>query len=169
MLLGLVGNSRSGKDTIAGMLVRGYNFEQRNLATTLRNILLPILDAVRPEISSLARAEGWNETKQVFPESVDAMIALGQSGRDFVDIDIWLNACVDKPYNDLVIADVRQRNEAEYIYQHGGELWKVERDECQVRGMDGLLSDLDFSAVIKNNGTLEDLEKLIDMIMEARY
>lgn len=168
MLIALYGPSRSGKDSIAGMLVRNFNFEQRNLASTIRNILLPVFDAVCPEVSAIAREEGWDKVKQLYPYSVDAMIALGQGGRDFIDKDVWLNACVNKPYSNLVIADVRQMNEANYIYKHGGELWKIEREGSQVRGMDGLLDDLEFDAVIQNNGTLEDLETIVNIIMIDR-
>lgn len=170
MIIGLYGPSRSGKDTVAGILVKNHSFEQRNLASPIRNILLPVFDVLCPEISLRAREQGWDDCKKVFPESVDAMIALGQGGRDFIEEDVWLNACVNKPFESLVIADVRQPNEYNYIWDNGGEVWWVvsDRENVQSRGMDGLLDDKYFPVRINNNGTIEELEEMIDTVVKAR-
>lgn len=178
MLVGLVGNSRTGKDEIANILVKDFNFEKRNLANPIREILLEINPPLiwvddegiisQKPLRSAVVEWGWDEVKRRFPWSVDAMIALGQSGRDLIDKDIWLNACVSKPFTDLVIADVRQVNEAEFILANGGELWKVERKNSQVRGMDGILDGWDFTATVDNNGTMEELEKMVGSILEGR-
>jgi hypothetical protein len=165
MLIGLTGYSRAGKDTVAEILTRNHGFEKRNLASPIRNILLPVFDSIRPEISELVRDGGWDEVKAVFPESVDAMIALGQGGRDFVGIDVWLNACTGQPYENLVIADVRQPNEYEYISEHGGQVWNIRSERAQKRGMDGILDDFYFEYTIDNDGTIAELEAYIGEIM----
>lgn len=168
MLIGLTGYSRAGKDTVAEILTRNHGFEKRNLASPIRNILLPVFDALRPEISELVRDEGWDEVKAFFPESVDAMIALGQGGRDFVGIDVWLDSCIRQPYGSLVLADVRQPNEADFIYNHDGALWNIRSERAQKRGMDGILDDYYFEHIIDNDGTIEELEAHIGEIMEKR-
>lgn len=177
-LVGLYGASRSGKDTVAGVLVRHHGFEQRNMASPIRQILLDINPSVvwedeeagnlrKVSLVSVVTEWGWDVVKARFPETIEMMISLGQSMRD-IDPGIWLNACVSRPFTNLVIADVRQPNEAQFITDHGGELWKVEREGSQVRGMDGILDDWDFAATINNNGTIEELEKIVREIMEAR-
>lgn len=173
MLIGLVGYSRAGKDTVAGVLVRNHGFEQRNLASPIRTVLAKIdpiyieEDGEPRNLSEILRHENWDEIKKHFPESVDQMIALGQGMRD-IDENIWLGACVKEPFENLVIADVRQPNEADFIYQHGGELWRIEREGSQKRGMDGLLDDYEFAVEIKNDLTLDWLESLVNIIMEGR-
>ena len=178
MLLGLYGNSRSGKDTTANVLVKNHGFEQRNMANPIRQVLLDINPPLvwKDENDGLLRSSnlvsevvswGWDIVKSRHPETVEWMISLGQGMRD-LDPDVWLNACIKELFTDLVIADVRQPNEAEFIHKYGGELWKVERKNSQVRGMDGLLDDWDFAAIINNNGTIEELEETVEMILEGR-
>lgn len=173
MLIGLVGYSRAGKDTVAGVLVRNHGFEQRNLASPIRAVLAKIdpvyidEDGEPRNLSEILKYDDWDTIKKSYPESVDQMIALGQGMRD-IDESIWLNACVKEPFENLCIADVRQPNEAEFIYQHDGELWKIEREGSQKRGMDGLLDDYEFAVEIKNDLTLDWLESLVNIIMEGR-
>lgn len=173
MIVGLYGPSRAGKDTVALVLVRHHGFEQRNMATPIREVLVkinPPVELNEDGYTFLAEAVeelGWNGVKKWYPQTVEWMISLGQGMRD-VDPGIWLNACVGKPFTDLVIADVRQPNEAEFILNQGGELWKVERAGSQIRGMDGILDDWDFAEHIDNNGTIEELVETVEMIMEGR-
>lgn len=173
MLIGLVGDSRVGKDTVAGILVRNHDFEQRNLAKPIREVLAKIDplylndDGWPRRLSYLLKGHNWDFIKKYFPESVDQMIALGQGMRD-IDENVWLNACIKEPFENLVIADVRQPNEAEFIYANGGELWKIERKGSEKRGMDGLLDGYEFSVTLRNDDSLEWLEALVNLLMEGR-
>lgn len=175
MIIGLYGYSRAGKDTVAGCLVRNHGFEQRNMAGPIRDVLLKINPpvnyyAVNSEeffLSEAVEELGWDEVKALFPQTVDWMIQLGQSMRD-IDPSIWLNACTGQPYENLVIADVRQPNEYEYISQHGGEVWNIRSERAQKRGMDGILDDYYFEHIVNNDGTISELESYIEEIMEKR-
>lgn len=176
MLIGLYGPSRAGKDTVAGVLVGSYGFEQRNMAGPIRDVLRKINAPVELDedsgyllLDEVVETMGWDDVKKFFPQTVEWMIALGQAMRD-IDESIWLNACVGVPYTDLVIADVRQPNEYAYIQNHGGEVWHVisNREAVQVRGMDGLLDNYYFDQTIDNSGTIEQLEELLLSIMEKR-
>lgn len=176
MLIGLYGPSRAGKDTVAGILVKKFGFEQRNLASPIRHVLLKLDPMVWDSdlnvwftLSSQVEEFGWDFVKAEYPESVEMMITLGQEMRN-IDENIWLNACTDHAFGDLVIADVRQVNEYEYIWDNGGEVWKIDSDRkaTQVRGMDGLLEDKYFPVLIHNNGTIEELEEMVATVMEAR-
>lgn len=175
MLIGLYGPSRAGKDTVAGVLVKDHDFEQRNLASPIRETLLKMDPMVQDEsgahifftLSSQVEEFGWDTVKAWYPESVSWMIALGQAMRD-IDENIWLNACVGRPYDNLVIADVRQPNEYEYIVKNGGEVWKVEREGTKTLGMDGLLEGKEFTETINNNGTIMELGLIVKVIMGKR-
>lgn len=167
MLVGLVGYSRAGKDSIAAVLVKNHTFEQRNLAWPIREILSDLFRDVRPDIIEAVENRGWDFVKAKYPESVSAMITLGQKMRD-INPDIWLDGAFGEPFNRLVIPDVRQPNEAERIYKLGGELWRIHRSSSKKLGMDGLLDDYDFEVEIYNNGTLAELENVVNAIMNDR-
>lgn len=168
MIIGLYGPSRAGKDETAAVLVNHFEFEKRNFANPIRSILLKLFHYVRPDIADAVYSQGWDYVKARFPESVSAMIILGQAMRDDIDEDIWLNKLFKTPYTNIVIPDVRQPNEAERILELGGELWKINREGSKKLGMDGLLDKFEFSATIINNGTLLDLENTVLEIMKGR-
>lgn len=180
MLIGLNGNSRAGKDSVAGILVRNYGFRQVALATKIREILLdlnPYIDdnpAHKPYFLKelYENCDGdWDRIKSAGPGSVDWMIALGQSLRDRLGEDVWINAAFPKGMSGerrIVISDIRQPNEVTWVQENGGELWHIERpDGAQKRGMDGLLSGVHWDAHIVNDGTLADLEETVRQNIEV--
>lgn len=187
MLIGLHSDrSRAGKDSVAGILVRKYGFRQVALADAIRKMLLEIDPLVEDDNYNVKRLSDihweldgdWDKIKADCRESVDLMIALGQSARDIISEDVWLNAAFPTmsydPERDghIVISDIRQPNEVEFLYQWGGELWYVERpslDDSTKRGMDGLLKDAHFEARIVNDGTLASLEDKVSWIIEQDW
>lgn len=178
MLIGLNGVSRSGKDSVAGVLVKKYGFRQIALATKIREILLdidPWLEDADAWMSVLHEEFGgnWDRIKEASRDSVEYMISLGQSLRDRLDEDVWINAALPEGYDferdgHIVISDIRQPNEVEFLYTWGGELWHIERPELgdEKRGMDDLLSGVRWDANIVNDGSLEDLEDTVSWIIE---
>lgn len=167
MLIGIYGNSRVGKDSVASILGKNLGYEQRSLAAPIRSTLMYIFNSTRPDIVETVQSQGWDIAKAKHPDSVTAMISLGERMR-LIDESIWLRAATNAPYTDLVIPDVRQPNEADYILSHGGELWKIERIGSKKLGMDGLLDEYEFSVTLQNNGSLEELETEVLKIMKER-
>lgn len=168
MIVGLYSNgSRAGKDSIAGFLVEDFGFVQRNMATAIRTILLDLNPVIRDNdgeywyLKDLFKAyDGdWDKVKAASRESVDYMIRLGQSCRDNLGYDVWLNTVFNHRPNRLVIADVRQPNEYEAIKARGGQVWKVIRPGAEKRGMDGLLEGYHFDSVVYNTGNLANLRE----------
>lgn len=166
-LIGLYGDSRSGKDTVASILVKQLGFEQRNMANEIRNTLV----AINPMLLATERVNsmpleyavylfGWDVVKSEWPETVDWMINLGQHMRT-ISPRIWLDACLAIPYKRLVIADVRQPNEYNEIIQRGGVVWNIKRPGTTPRGMDRLLEDRVFETVLYNNGSISDLAESV--------
>lgn len=178
-LIGLYGPSRAGKDSVAGFLAEDFGFEQRAMAKAIRNILLALNPIIRDNdgeywyMQDLYNAyEGdWDKIKAASRDSVDYMIRLGQSCRDELDMDIWLNKVLPPVPSVLghkvVISDVRQPNEYEAITARGGQVWKITRPDLEKRGMDGLLEGYDFPVVIDNRGSLSDLRGLVQSNMTS--
>lgn len=174
LLIGLYSNgSRAGKDSIARTLVVDYGFQQRNMANAIRQILLDLNPLIIDSggstwfLQDLYKYCGgnWDEIKAEAPQSVDYMISLGQSCRDNLAEDIWLNTVIRNRPLRLVIADVRQPNEYHAIKARGGQVWKVTRPSSEKRGMDGLLEGYDFDVELINDGTLDELEFKVHTVM----
>lgn len=180
-LVGLYGPSRSGKDETARILVEEFGFEQRAQAAAIRKILLglnPLIQDDSGKILSMQSLfyycnEDWNIVKANSREATDYMIRLGQTCRDVIGLDVWLNTALPSnepvamivPFPKIVISDVRQPNEYEAIRKRGGQVWKINRLGVEFRAMDGLLDHLEFDAVVNNNGTLDDLRTIVKLAM----
>ena len=173
-LIGLHGESRSGKDSVAGVLVREYGFRQVALATKIREILLdidPWLEDADCWLDDLYDAAGgdWDQIKAKSKDSVEYMIALGQSLRDRISEDIWIDAAFQTTlasHELVVVSDIRQPNEVEWLHSNGGELWKITRPGTEARGMDDLLKGVHFDAHIVNDGSLDHLAETVRWIIE---
>lgn len=178
MIIGLHGESRAGKDSVASILVRNYWFRQKALATPIRNILLDLNPWLRDNFGDLVQLRwlyeecggNWDKIKAKSSDSVEYMIRLGQSARDNIHEDVWIESAfpalgVDD--DNIVVSDIRQPNEVEFIRGLGGELWLIERPGTEKRGMDGLLKDVKWDVRIDNTGTLEDLSNTVQFIMNV--
>lgn len=174
-LIGLSGASRAGKDEVARVLVADFGFEQRAQAAAIRKILLGLNPVIHDNDGEswymkdlfTAYEENWDKVKAVSSESVDYMIRLGQTCRDVLGRDVWMNTAFPPIGSDqkVVISDIRQENEYEAVKERGGEVWKILRKGVEKRGMDGLLDHLEFDAVIHNNGTLLDLRGMVQGVI----
>lgn len=170
MIIGLYGDSRAGKDTVANEMALHYEFEWRSFANPLRQILLainPMLDGSGHLLGEAVRDYGWDGTKKYYPQSVDMMIALGQSVRDYIHEDAWVWRVFEEPLpKNMVISDVRQPNEYNAIIYAGGEVWRIVRPGTTRRGMDGLLDDRFFSLTLYNTSTKDDLRNTVKREIE---
>lgn len=166
MIIGLYGDSRAGKDTIAKILSENYQFEWRSFATPLRQTIYninPFLKEMEMYYQDAVNDYGIDFVKKESPHAVDMMIALGQSVRDFINEDAWVwGVFTDDLPARMVISDVRQPNEYKAIIDEGGQVWHVIRPGTTRRGMDGLLDDFHFPVTIYNNGSSDDLRSIVD-------
>ncbi len=98
--------------------------------------------------------------------------------RKIVNWDYWVNKVkevIDKvPDKDYVIPDARFKNEAKFIKNSGGEIWKVirpgykeiDRDPSHKSEVD--LDDWEFDEAIINDGTIEQLCEKVDLAFQKR-
>lgn len=166
-LIGLYGPSRAGKDETARILVEDFGFEQRAQAAAIRKILLGLNPLIQKDDGDILHMKtlfwecdnDWDKVKAVSRDSVDYMIRLGQTCRDEIGVDVWLNTAIPEigSTKKVVISDVRQPNEYAAIKARGGVIWKLHRPGIEKRGMDGLLDSYEFDATIENRGSLSDL------------
>ena len=156
-LLGLAGQARSGKDTVASMVedilkeeVPELDVHQDAFANRLK---VSAAHALGFKFDTIEEYREWSDRiksnaviQVVLPESpyrrpVDIIQEI--SGREFLqfygteahrevfDPEFWVKSLLDDPPECglLIITDVRFPNEAEAIREMGGEIWEIYRPE----------------------------------------
>lgn len=158
MLVGITGYSTSGKDTIADWL----NWDKLSFAKPLKNAASILLN--RP----MSEMEGHNyDRKEIMPEwgfSVRWFLqTLGTEGmRGLIRDDFWIKHMgirISQCENNVVISDVRFPNEADFVREQGGVIWKVVKPGL-ISGNHKSETSIDLinpDVTILNDGTKEDL------------
>ena len=164
-MIGLVGYPRSGKDTIAALLVRKHSYQRMAFGDKVKELLLAT-DPVYGD--DIRRLEDYKDRD--VHDTRGKLQRLGQTLRDW-DPDFWVSSA-EVPSGDLVVvSDIRYPNEARWVTEQGGVLVGVERpergpvnDHESEKNTELLLQETDF--LICNSGTLEDLEAASDRLAE---
>lgn len=185
MIIGISGYAQSGKDSTANVLVEKHGFERHAFADTMRDCLLavnPIVDVEHDEcgccmggfkrLKDIIDEIGWDRAKVEYPEVRQLMQRLGtEMGRNILGVNIWVDTFFNRfgHIENLVIPDTRFENEYDGIYNRGGIVIRINRpgvgpanDHISETGLD----EFDFSYWINNDGTLDDLADLLDMIVK---
>lgn len=160
-LIGLSGQKRSGKDTIAQML-------RKELQACK---VLHFADALKSEVSMACNVdlEEIEENKELFRPMLQwwgTEFRRKYQENDLYwieqvknNIDIYKQVLVDYTF---IVADVRFENEAEFIKENGGLLVRVIRPELLSTDMHSsevaMNNYTKFDYLLYNNGTLKDLE-----------
>lgn len=176
-IIGISGYARSGKDTAAAALVAA-GWEQRSFAAKLKaflyavNPLIPMPDGTGfLRLASLVDAIGWERAKDEHPEVRALLQRTGtEAGRRVLYEDVWVDAALrclgDTP---VVLADCRFLNEADAIRERGGQIVRIDRPgvgpatdkDGKVHVSEVGLDGYDFDHLIVNNGTVEDLHRIV--------
>jgi hypothetical protein len=176
MIIGLAGYAQSGKDTVARYLVENYGFTRIAFADKIREFVYEVDPLVwgnshtgGQTIRDMVDEFGWDVAKQ-HAEVRRILQRTGVAARDVFGKDFWVNAALADAHKGAkyVITDVRFKNEADAINDRDGQLVRVIRPG--VEAVNGHISehdldDYDFDRVIKNQGTVADLELLVETMV----
>jgi hypothetical protein len=175
MIIGLSGYARSGKDTVAGMLMGIHGYERVAFADKIRELLFamdPLIDhnGMSFRLQDIVEFKGWEEAKTQHPEIRRLLQDLGVGGRQLLDDTVWINAALNSFTADdkVVVTDVRFKNEAARIKNLGGHIWRINRVNVgpandHISEID--LDDWDFDGVITNNSDMPNLIKQIRTLL----
>lgn len=172
MIIGLSGYAQSGKDTVANILVEKHGFTRIAFADKLRECLYLTNPIVKPgmKVQDAVDEMGWDKAKVRIPEVRRLLQDIGVAARKTIDTDVWVNAAFEDTLKGIkyVITDVRFKNEAEAIDRRDGQLIRVVRPG--VEAVNGHISEhdldgYDFDRVIKNSGTIADLDALVETMV----
>lgn len=181
MIIGLSGYAQSGKDTVANILVEKYGYRRVAFADPIRKLLYnmdPLISVgysnsvINYRLQDLVDAYGWDKAKVEYPEVRRLLQELGVGARKLFGDTFWINEALSDvaPQDKVVVSDVRFENEAQWIQEFKGQIWRIKRmgkgavnDHVSESEMDGY----PVNQIFINNGTVEDLDVLIGTRMRA--
>jgi hypothetical protein len=175
MIIGLSGYARSGKDTVAGMLMGIHGYERAAFADNIRKLLFamdPLImhDGKDFRLQDIVESKGWEDAKTQHPEVRRLLQDLGVGARNLFGDDFWIYQVLQDlhPSDKIVISDVRFKNEAECISARGGQVWRINRIGVEATNQHISEHDLDdwtFDGVITNNSDMPNLIKQIRALL----
>ena len=161
MIVGISGKAQAGKDTVGATLVNKHGFIRVASADALKRIAM--------------RTFNWDGAKDAKGRKFLQDLATAVRG---YDPDFWINITLkeiqrqndsERESKDFVITDLRYINEADYLKKAGAILIRLEREgiplfdhesETQLDNYEG------FDYLISNNGTIDDLERRVSIILD---
>jgi len=175
MVIGISGKKRSGKDTVGGMVIDLLH----NRRSPLPARRVAFADELKREVSevtgvSLAEIEMDKDRWRPMLQWWGVEFRRYYNGEDYWIRQMRLNLCSNADDEDgsmfSVITDVRLKNEADYIRDHGGFLIRVNRETSNddSHSSETELDDYNrFHRVIENNGSLDDLREKVQEVMDS--
>ena len=183
MIVGLSGQKRSGKDTIAAYLVKEHNFERKAFADPLKRSVAALFDIPYSEVDKLKLDDDLlvgigSNGKPEYDQWIqyEGFRALSfreflqrygtESHRDVFGQDFWLDHTLPVqgfyPGRAIVVTDVRFTNEAARIRELGGIVVRVSRNNSSAAPSDqdqhrSEVIDFDWDYLIENDGSFGDL------------
>ena len=176
MIIGLSGYARSGKDTAADRLVSNHGFVRYSFAAPMKKamyILNPIVnsDSIGNfRYQSLVDVYGLDSAKESNPEIRRLLQVFGtEVGRSMFGNNFWVDLTLNSIKEDnVVISDVRFKNEADAIKKLGGQVWRINRHgigPVTDHSSEIDLDDYAFNHIIDNDFSVSDLSNMVDMLL----
>lgn len=174
-LIGLSGYARSGKNTVGQILEDGYGFRQESFAQALKNVAAEINPTIStggggasPLATMFSIYEDWDAVKDAVPAAREFLQRLGVACRGQIGPNVWVDALARRlrthPSARYVITDVRFPNEANFITDMGGQVWRIERPgygPVNDHSSETALDLYGFDRTIVNDGSLTELRRKI--------
>lgn len=171
MIIGLSGYARSGKDTVARILVEDYKFTRVAFADPIRTFLYEMNPPLKgPALKGIIDDYGWDVAK-ANPEIRALLQNLGMAARKTFGEDFWIKQALKNisPENKVVLTDVRFKNEADMVRSLGGQVWRVIRPDISAVNShisEHDLENYEFDYDIYNDSTLTNLAADIATLLE---
>jgi hypothetical protein len=183
VIIGVSGKAGSGKDTIAKYLHDEYGFATLAFADPMKAFCAELFDWSYDQLWGPSELREQVDQKWGFSPR-KALQLLGTEWGRALDENMWVKIGLEKAkqkikdgYPGVVITDCRFKNEIGQVKAAGGSLLRVVRSS-NTGGSSGVaghasereqdsIQESEFSAVIRNEGTIEDLHRRIEDFLDA--
>jgi hypothetical protein len=124
-------------------------------------------------VKGLVDVYGWDRVKVDYPEARRLLQDLGVGARKTFGDMFWVKQALRQvnPEGNYVITDVRYPNEAKAIREYGSsQIWRVRRlgvDPVNSHESESAMDGEKVDQIFVNNGTIDDLNSLINTRMRA--
>lgn len=184
--IAISGKANSGKNTVANLL--GSNLSEYYKILAFADPIKEMVLNMFPEADSNCLYGPSQLRSNQIPNAFkngsspltyrQCLIDLGELGRSY-NQNIWVNKLNDKIYKNsfisegfqtVIVSDLRQLNEFNYLKDKGFFIIRLNRDlslkldHKTETNLDDMESSFDY--LLNNNGTLDDLRKEIQVIIE---
>ena len=173
--IALLGKARSGKDSVANILVEDMGFQEFKLSKGIYDFIRQFYRAQIVQVDGGAKDRGLLQL-------------IGQTVRK-IDEDIWVRYLLEDISKypswremDIVVSDVRQENEVRTLRREGYTIIKVTASEniriARMKAAGDIVTKeqlsyetelsvdaIDADWVIVNEGTLEELTKVVEDVV----
>jgi len=178
MLIGICGKANAGKDSVAKFIQECINCRIVHWADPLKEMLISYFGLNYEDVYTQEGKEKYNEYWGM--KNREILQKFGTNAcRDNFCVDVWIKTMELRIKNDIekeniLIADTRFDNEAEFIRKNDGIIIEVVRKSgtfltkrLSEHSSENGISKEFITYVIYNEGTLQDLqEKVVKIINE---
>lgn len=174
-IIGLTGYAGTGKDTVRELLCTHHGFEGMAFADPIRMMLRELL-------LSNGITDAWMQDRQLKEAVIPALgvsyrhmaQTLGTEWGRSLHPDFWTRtagAYIDDAHQhpdtsnaSFVVSDVRFANEAQWVRERGGVIWRVERSAAvpvRAHASEAEIYHIHADRVIDNNGDFAALGAVV--------
>jgi len=186
MIIGISGQARHGKDTIADYLVKNYGFQKMSLAQPLKEICRTIFSFNDEQLYGDQKESvdpRWGITPRHCLQFIGTELFRQQIGQLLPEIgdDIWVYCLCErlktlfqeKPDTKVVICDVRFKNEYQALNNLEIPFHSIRVNNPHVEGTASTHTseqiDLPYDHYIENSGTILELYGKVDELISVFY
>lgn len=202
MIIGLIGFAGSGKGTVGDLLAEKHGFTKDSFAAPLKDATAAIFGWDRAMIEGdTPKSRAWRERAdpfwteqlgQTFTPRIALQLMGTEAGREVFHKDLWIISLLHRAQDrNLVVTDVRFKNEVEALKAEGGIMIRVQRglnppwfetakeanrgNETAIATMKDLgihSSEWDWvgcgiDVLLPNNGTIAELEERVHALITS--
>ena len=166
-LIGLLGRSRVGKDTVADYVACQYGYSVARLST-------PVKEACK-ELFGFSKDQVDGAGKDVLDSRVGAtprqcMVWLAETTHKTYSPDFFFKRLLEgiDPSQRIVIPDVRYEADIRCIRELGGRILKISRSSAPVSyTFEGHIDMLHGDFHVMNNGSIEELQSYVRKVFDS--
>jgi hypothetical protein len=173
-LIGILGKAGAGKDTVRGILEAEHAYTGLAFADPMREMLQRLFDVAKlPDQYRTSRTLKETPLPELQISYRQMMQKLGTEWGRSLKEDLWVRLAKSRVEADssknYCISDVRFKNEAAWIKNQGGVLWRVERpnvDSVQLHVSEVEADDIQVDVTVPNIGSLAELSAIVGTILK---